>query len=169
MKKSDRKCTAPDCGRRHYARDLCFMHYKRLITGRDMAAPPRVYGVKVCQADGCERSTVARGLCVTHYQRLKDGRPLDAPLKKTDGSGYTCPKGYVWLSVDGEKISAHRHAMQTQLGRKLRDDESVHHINGIRNDNRPENLELWSRYQPAGQRIEDKLAWAHEILRRYAA
>lgn len=52
-------------------------------------------------------------------------------------------------------------------GALLWPDESVHHKNGKRDDNRLANLELWSSYQPAGQRVEDKLAWAREILARY--
>ena len=40
-------------------------------------------------------------------------------------------------------------------------------INGIRDDNRPENLELWSKGQPAGQRVADKVAWAVDLLERY--
>lgn len=39
--------------------------------------------------------------------------------------------------------------------------------NGVRDDNRPENLELWAIYQPQGQRPEDLLVWAHEIIDRY--
>jgi hypothetical protein len=35
-------------------------------------------------------------------------------------------------------------------------------------DNRPENLELWSSMQPKGQRFQDKVDWAIEILNRYA-
>jgi hypothetical protein len=57
--------------------------------------------------------------------------------------------------------------MEDQLGRQLFRDENVHHRNGVRNDNRPENLELWVKPQPPGIRIEDAVVWAREILRRY--
>jgi hypothetical protein len=67
----------------------------------------------------------------------------------------------------GNYVFEHILVMEQLLGRYLLPDESVHHLNGVRDDNRPENLELWTRPQPTGIRAADALAWAHEIVARY--
>jgi hypothetical protein len=57
---------------------------------------------------------------------------------------------------------------ERSLGRQMLPEESVHHRNGVKDDNRPANLEPWTRPQPAGIRASGAVAWAREILVRYA-
>jgi hypothetical protein len=56
---------------------------------------------------------------------------------------------------------------QSTIGRHLIDGETVPHRSGVRDDNRPENLELWTRPQPPGIRIEDAVEWGRTIIERY--
>lgn len=65
--------------------------------------------------------------------------------------------GYVSAKTEAGWMAEHRLVMARMLGRPLERGESVHHKNGIRNDNRPENLELWRGSQPAGQRASERV------------
>jgi hypothetical protein len=149
------------------------------LTGRTDLGPRIPWnksGIEVCVWDGCENKHLAKGFCSKHYRAFKAWLDKDRSVELQSKQKSALDKsGYVLLylpnhpnaSVNGQ-YAEHRLVMEQKLGRLLVRNENVHHKNGIRNDNRPENLELWSSRQPKGQRIEDKVEYAMEILAQYA-
>ncbi len=61
----------------------------------------------------------------------------------------------------------HRLRMEAKLGRRLLPEETVHHKNGVKDDNRLRNLELWATSHLKGQRVRDLVRFAKQILKRY--
>ena len=88
-------------------------------------------------------------------------------MDKAENGAGSISWGYKVYSIKGKKVREHRLIIESVLGRKLLPHENVHHKNGNRLDNRLENLEIWSEKQPSGQRIEDKILYAKEILSLY--
>lgn len=128
--------------------------------------PPRDPNTK-CIA--CGGSPVdCRGLCSKCYSSAKNKGTLDAVALPAKHRRHTAKRyaigdtkvdsqGYVWRKTGDGWCSEHRIVMAEVIGRPLLPSESVHHKNGIKTDNRPENLELWQIFgsQPKGQRIQD--------------
>ncbi len=165
-------------------RGVLYHGYVRLITKkrRRPVLVTLVYCVvmttktkKRCLWGACQNPKSARGLCPMHYQRQRHGARMSGDLKRGRGSmsadGYrrmSCPPEFASMAMSQNKVGEHRVVMARHMGRSLYTDETVHHRNGIRHDNRLENLELRTGRHGKGAAVADVVEHAVWVLTRYA-
>jgi hypothetical protein len=175
-------CDIEGCESPHQAHGFCKRHYMNLWRSGNPLGTGR--GRKTCTVDGCDTFVHGHGLCSKHYRRwLKHG---SADIVKTSWTGaprHRAVVGARYVDVQSGYVKVfdpeHQHAtpqghvkehirvMTAALGRSLAEGETVHHRNGVRNDNRLENLQLRVGPHPRGITVEDACEWARMILARY--
>lgn len=98
--------------------------------------------MKTC-SEGCGSPVWARGYCSRHYAAAKaTGDLAKAPRERNPfgmGSLHK-PTGYRFVTVDGKRRKEHVVIAEKALGRALPEGAQVHHVNEVRDDNRPGNL-----------------------------
>lgn len=138
---------------------------------------------KICTTEGCNNEIRCKGVCNKHYHVMKKlrrmkpcgcgcgeltahtykhghhtrlfsseeqsrrGRMNNGDTQRGRGAG----KWYVKRAG----VHEHRTVAEKMMGRKLTFDDVVHHINGDKRDNRPENLEVMTRAEHVAVHQDD--------------
>ena len=155
LRRGLRPCRVDGCDNKAVTQDdLCATHRrrKRLYATEDgtFATHKKCITCGAQAVYGHRSSDYCREHYVAHIKRL---------VVEGVERGSKHKNGYVYVSIFKDRYPVHSIILEHKLGRYLWPWENAHHKNGNRSDNRPENLELWARPQPPGQRVEDILSF----------
>lgn len=90
-----------------------------------------------CYANGCNAPGRTKGLCGLHYMRKRrTGDPNTPYIRNRRGTGGLHSRGYRRIYDRLEHVVI----VERILGKSLPPDAEVHHVNGMRADNRHANL-----------------------------
>ena len=168
------RCSVEGCQNRPKANGFCTAHWQRTQNGLDLSAPigpprGRTPNTMVCVVQGCGQRANNKGMCLRHAEqrrhgilddqgnRLRENLPGGRPRTKdrwVQADGYIlvqAPEGHPFARQDGS-ILEHRLVMEQVLGHYLDPDEFlVHHKDGDRGNNHPDNLEVLSASAKKGE------------------
>lgn len=142
MRKQELKDSTKPLGEKYYSSDK-----KRVFINVQC---PRCKQLRTARWDGFRQRVLEEGnegyLCASCRHIKDDSR------RSVQGYAVKSYKAFpveTWpilskMCKKNSQIKVHRAIMAIKLGRPLSPHEIVHHINGVRDDNRPENLEVFS-------------------------
>lgn len=165
-----------------YCSSLCYQAARLrrtdcAVCGKVLVAKQAVYCSRECIAVG--RTTLEERPCESCGKPMKVqphqfgkrracSRACNDDLKRIKGPGARLRLATGYISVyypshpnamkDG-RVLEHRLVMEKHIGRYLRRDEEINHINHVRDDNRIENLEIVGR----GQHARESNAWGKKM------
>jgi hypothetical protein len=164
-KAEGRKCSVPNCGKKHHIRGYCARHYRE-------AKRKGEFGL--CEFPDCGRGIWSRTWCQAHYIQQKAGMSLvPVRLGKTgennpkwrggemnDGHGRVLiySPSHPYPNFGKKYVYRYRLVVEQSIGRYLLPAELVHHKNGDPTDDRIENLEITTRPDHIRHHHKDMMA-----------